>query len=414
MSEPGQPLLLRRHIVHISGFEPVPPEVLTRRVTSGLQKFASLWKATTTRSEPALSSDGRKITYDVTAAGPNWRTETRYTVLRWDELMAPYVGQPWLKRVTSGYRALLGLAFNGTIRRYFRAYVRYGLFVIYPFLVLGLFAVLAILLGVAAAVLGIPAAPVTAPFVAIVAFCLLMRFGGNYFYLDFALADWAFAADLARGAVAGLDAVVESFAAEVRRAVDDHEADEVLLSSISLGAVMMVEAIGRVLADDPGLLAREGARIAFLSVGSSILKIGLDPAAAPLRETVGRVGAEPDLFWAEYQAKVDFINFHKTDPVADLGHPPTGRPIVRAVRMRDMMSREDYKRAQRNMLLIHRQFVMPNGQRYFYDFYQICFGPLTLRRRVTLGDKAASAFAEDGSLTDRPPASQRPAVAARP
>lgn len=413
MSEPGPPLSLKRHIVHISGFEPVPPEVLTRRVTSGLQKFAPLWNAATSRSDPLLAPDGRKVTYDVTASGPGWRTDTRYTILRWDELMAPYVGQPWLKRITSGYRALLEFAFNGTIRRYFRAYVRYGLFVIYPFLVLGLFAILAIILGVLAAVFGIPAAWVTAPLVAVVAFVLLMRFGGNYFYLDFALADWAFAADLARGEVRGFDDVVESFAGEVRAAVDDAEADEVLLSSISLGAVMLIEAIGRVLARDPALFAEGGRRIAFLSVGSSILKIGLHPAAAQLREVVGRVGADPHLFWVEYQAKVDFINFHKTDPVADLGHKPTGRPIVRAVRMRDMMSPEEYRRAQRNMLLIHRQFVMPNGRRYFYDFYQICFGPLTLRQRVALGDRAAAAFAEDGSLSARPPAGDGPVLAAR-
>jgi hypothetical protein len=414
MSEPGPSLSLRRHIVHISGFEPVPPEVLTRRVTSGLARFAPLWNAAATRSEPRLSPDGRRITYDVAASGPGWRTDTRYTILRWDELMAPYVGQPWLKRITSGYRALLEFAFNGTIRRYFRAYVRYGLFVIYPFLVLGLFAVAAIVLGAAAALLGIPAAPVTAPLAAIVAFILLMRFVGNFFYLDFALADWAFAADLARGAVKGFDGVIESFAGEVKAAVEDGEADEVLLSSISLGAVMLIEAIGRVLARDPQVFARNGARIAFLTVGSSILKIGLHPAAAGLRAVVGRVGAEPGLFWAEYQAKVDFINFHKTDPVADLGHAPTGRPIVKPVRMRDMMSEEDYRRARRNMLLIHRQFVMPNGRRYFYDFYQICFGPLTLRQRVALGDRAAAAFAADGSLKagGAPPAGRNAALAA--
>lgn len=398
MTEPVPPISLKRRIVHISGFEPVSPEMLTRRVTSGLAKFGPLWNARATRFEPELSAGGRKITYGVTASGPGWQTDTRYTILRWDELMAPYVGQSWLKRVLSGYRALFEFAWNGTIRRYFRAYVRYGLFVIYPFLVLGLFAIGAIGIGILAAVFGVPAAAITAPLIALGAFALLMRFVGNYFYLDFALADWAFAADLARGEVKGFDDVIASFAAEVRDACADQEADEILLSSISLGAVMMVEAIGRSLDSDPKLIEKAGGRLAFLSVGSSILKIGLHPAAEGLRAVVGRVGGEPNLFWAEYQAKVDFINFHQTDPVADLGHAPTGRPIVRTIRMRDMMSAEDYRRAQRNMLLIHRQFVMPNGRRYFYDFYQICFGPLTLRQRLKLGDRAAAAFEKDGSL----------------
>ena len=61
------------------------------------------------------------------------------------------------------------------------------------------------------------------------------------------------AAALARGRVAGLDAVVDRFADEVLAAAEDREADEVLLSSISLGAVMMSEAIARALARNPAM-----------------------------------------------------------------------------------------------------------------------------------------------------------------
>jgi hypothetical protein len=117
---------------------------------------------------------------------------------------------------------------------------------------------------------------------------------------------------------------------------------------------------------------------------------------------VKRVGADLSLFWVEYQAKVDFINFFNTDPVAILSGTRTGRPLTRNIRIREMMGTEEYARAQRNSLLLHRQFVMPNDRRYFYDFYQICFGPLSLADRVALGDKVVRAFAEDGSF--RPPA----------
>ena len=87
--------------------------------------------------------------------------------------------------------------------------------------------------------------------------------------------------------------------------------------------MMMVEAIDRVCGRDPdiGIAFR---RAAFLTVGSSILKIGLHPAAERLRRLVGRIGAEKPLFWVEYQAKVDPINFYKTDPVEDLGNAGPG------------------------------------------------------------------------------------------
>jgi hypothetical protein len=117
-----------------------------------------------------------------------------------------------------------------------------------------------------------------------------------------------------------------------------------------------------------------------------------------LRKLIGRVGGEKGLYWAEYQAKVDPINFYKTNPVKDLGNPRTGRPVVRQIRIRSMMNDAEYRRAQRSSLHLHRQFVMPNAKRYFYDFYQISFGPLPLKARVKLGDKAAGAFEKDGSV----------------
>jgi hypothetical protein len=387
----------RRRIVHISGFEPIGVEGLDRRLKSGLRKFAALWGASATSSAPAVSEDGRAVTWEVDSTGPNWSTHCRYTVLRWDELMKPYTGRSWLGRVAGGYRALFELIFNGTLTRYFRANVRYGLFFIYPILLLAGFLILGILAGVGAALLGVPAAPVTAPLIAIVVFAVLMRVLGGYFYLDFALADWAFAADLARDEVAGLDAILERFTEEVTAALGDHDADEVLLSSVSLGAVMMAETIDRVCGREPevGLWFR---RAAFLTVGSSILKIGLHPAAERLRKLIGRVGGEKGLYWVEYQAKVDPINFYKTNPVKDLGNQRTGRPVVRQIRIRSMMNDAEYRRAQRSSLHLHRQFVMPNGKRYFYDFYQISFGPLPLKARVKLGERATTAFDKDGSV----------------
>jgi hypothetical protein len=191
--------------------------------------------------------------------------------------------------------------------------------------------------------------------------------------------------------------VLERFTAEVTAALHDPDADEVLLSSVSLGAVMLIEAIDRIFGREPnaGVYFR---RAVFLTVGSSILKIGLHPAAERLRRLVGRVGAEKDVYWAEYQAKVDPINFYKTDPVADLGNPKAGRPIVQQIRIRDMMTEADYRRAQRSSLHLHRQFVMPNGRRYFYDFYQISFGPMALGFRIRVGDRAASFFNAAGRL----------------
>lgn len=364
---------------------------------SGARRFAPIWGAESTVSTPTLSKDERIITWTVATRGANWAANCQYTILRWDDLMAPYVGRSWLGRVLHGYKALGEFIWTGTMRRYFRCNIRYGLFAVYPLLLLVGFLLIAVVAALGAALLGIPYTAVTVPLIGVATFVLLMRFLGAYFFLDFALADWAFAADLCRRDCPGLEALLDQFADEVVDALRDHEVDEVLLSGVSLGAVMMVEALARAFARTPGL-DKDARRAAFLTVGSSIMKIGLHPAASELRRKVHRIGAERSLLWVEYQAKVDPINFYKTDPVADLGNPKTGSPIVKKIHIRKMMGDKEYKRAKWSSLHLHRQFVKPNAKRYFYDFYHIGFGPLRLADRVKLGNKVAVVFGDDGGL----------------
>lgn len=382
-------------MVHINGFEPVTPDRLDRRMASGLKKYATLWNVAIESQPFQVADDGRSVRWQVDAKGANWQTRCDYTVLRWDDLMMPYVERPWHKRMLLGFGALFEFIRTGTMRRYFKANVRYGLFTLYPLIALAIFLLTG--LGVAGLLLlvGTPAPAIVAPLAGLVVFLLLLRFAGGYIHLDFALADWTFAADVARRDVPGLEAIIDQYAAIVTEAIRDDEADEVLLSSVSLGSMMLVEALAVAFDRNPDL-AERSKRAAFLSVGSSIMKIGLHPAAELLRQRVNRIGTETSLFWAEYQAKVDPINFYKTDPVTDLGFPKSGRPVVKLIRIRDMMTPDGYRRAQKKLLYLHRQFVMPNGQRYGYDFYQMAFGPMRLKDRVGLGPKAAAAFGKDG------------------
>ena len=99
-------LVTNRRVVHISGFEPTSIERLDRRMNSGLRRFGSLWGATATVSPCSVAPDQRSATWDIRTTGPNWTTACRYTILRWDELMAPYVERSWLGRMLHGYKAL--------------------------------------------------------------------------------------------------------------------------------------------------------------------------------------------------------------------------------------------------------------------------------------------------------------------
>jgi hypothetical protein len=393
----------RRRVVHFGGFEPVAPDVLARRMEAGMERFPPLWGIHAEASPPDLSADGVALSFDVTAHGPNWATDTRYTILRWDRIIEPYTRGSRVMRTLRGYGALLGYLLNGTIGRFFGKARRYGLFAIYPLVSLVFFLLLG--WGVAAILYfsGVPQG--VAWLLGLAAFLALLYFLGHRIYLDFALDHWKFASDLAHRKVDGLDPLLDRMAGELGEAIRDPSADEVLVTGVSLGSVMAVETLARALARDPGLCA--GRPVALLTTGSSFLQVGLHPAAAAHRAAVARVAAEPSLTWLEVQGTTDPVNFADTDPVADLGLAPAGRPTVWVLRIRELTGAEGYKRIHRDHMRLHRQYVMPNGLRHRYDYYLAAFGPLPLADRVRLGAAVPALFGEDGGF--RPAAGPPPA-----
>jgi hypothetical protein len=181
------------------------------------------------------------------------------------------------------------------------------------------------------------------------------------------------------------------------RLARDTDADEIVVDGHSLGAPLSLIVVDRALKLDPQL-GRRGKPLHIVSSGSSLLKVALHPAAGWLRETVGRVANAPGVYWVEYQALVDIINVYKVDPVVALGLPAMGKPIVKIIRIRMMVEEHTYRRFHLNFLRIHRQAVMGNERRYFYDYYMLCCGPFALTDKVEDPDRTVSAFATDGSL----------------
>jgi hypothetical protein len=410
MAEARSRPVQRRLFIHAGGFDPVEPDRLDHRLVGGLSRFAALWGIEAHASAPDLSPDGRIMRWDVDAQGPNWKTDTRYIVLRWDDRIASYTRIPRWRKILQGFSALLHFTFNGTIVRYFASNARYGMFVLYPFLLLAAFAAISVVAGRWIGGMGFPFAPLAGLFVGLALFIALLRWVGNYFHLYFALSDWRFAADLAQGKSPGFEECLDEFAGEVLAQTQAADYDEIVLSGVSLGGVVMVEALSRAIEREPALCRQK--KPIFLTIGSSILKIGLHPEAASLKKAVARVSTEPDLFWIEYQSKVDPINFFGTNPVERMGLPATGRPIVKTIRIRQTLKPEEYRYLKVNFLRLHRQFAMPNTRRYHYDFFLICFGPMALPERVALGERATAAIGLDGTYRTVPTPRGRAKMAA--
>jgi pimeloyl-ACP methyl ester carboxylesterase len=404
------PLVRKRCFVQMTGYEPVGAEHYHRRFIREMARFLKAWNLQGTVSPATVSADGHVVSFNVDTSGPNWQVQTNFHYLRWDDIVSADMGESDFRRFPLGIAAMLEFVLTGTAGRYFAIAPRYGGFFCYPLVfILGMIWLGISMTRFSVIHLGLPYPLLLAPLVLCAVLVVLRQTFGRMVFIRYALDDWYFARDMVHRVRPELEKRLDRFARELVRLARETDADEIVVDGHSLGAPISIAVVDRALQLDPQL-GRGDKQLHVVSTGSSLLKVALHPGAGWLREAVGRVANSPAVYWVEYQALVDVINVYKVDPVAALGMPATGKPIVRIIRIRHMVEEHTYKRFHLNFLRIHRQAVMGNERRYFYDYYMLCCGPVRLRDRVDNQDQMVAAFAADGTLVIDDPGAQTAAM----
>jgi len=358
-----------------------------------MRRFEATWSACAHASDPVVADSNARWT--TTSSGPDWQVATDFHLFRWDDIISDAAAQPLWRRMLLGLMAIGEFIMAGALWRYLRFGWRYVLFFFYPALLLAAFAGAAASLGALIAVAG-PFSSWTAVAGAVSVFLVLLFWPGKKLHLHTALDDWAFSQAYLRGGHPVLDERLDRVAAQLISA-EGSSYDEILVIGHSLGAVLAVHMLERALRANPEL-GKEGPRIAFVAVGSSILKVGFHDGATALRNAILRLGSSTHVFWGEYQALADIMNFYKTDPVRELGLAAPTHPLVRTVSIRSMLDDAAYRRIRLNFFRMHRQFVSGNTRRARYDYFMLVCGPLSAEAQLRSPDGAASAFANDGTF----------------
>jgi hypothetical protein len=104
--------------------------------------------------------------------------------------------------------------------------------------------------------------------------------------------------------------------------------------------------------------------------------------------------------WVDYQARADPISFYRVDPLdgSRVEFPHSHRkPIIRMVRIRNMLEPQTYRRIRFRFMRIHHQLVMANELRSPYDFYMMTCGPIPIDRVVTTIEGLPALLGPDGT-----------------
>ncbi|TMV06020.1 lipase [Brucella haematophila] len=373
----------RRAVFFIGGYDPKTPDAFFKRLRKEISRFDTLWgyQSTVSTVDDTPDHEIGLATIETRAAREDWSTTTHFNFLALDSIVLADFARPLPVRLGKYLRAFADFVFSGTAFHFFSKAWRFGLYFLYPFLAIVLFA----LLGLAAARLTAHWLGTLSWIIGLIVFSVALMVLGKRWSTNHLMDLWSFSLNFFRGRRPDAETLMQRFAEGIVQRVSAGKYDEVILIGHSTGGMLMLDVAARCLALDSTFSTR-APKVTILTLGSTALKAGYHPAATKFREAVQRLTDDGKLEWAEIQCLTDAINFYKTDPVAEMKlKRDEGRrfPFVRQVRVKDMLQAETYKRVKRNLFRVHYQYVFGNTKPYWYDFFQVCCGPNYLSERVS-------------------------------
>jgi len=110
-----------------------------------------------------------------------------------------------------------------------------------------------------------------------------------------------------------------------------------------------------------------------------------------------RVASSPAIFWGDYQARIDLLNFYDSRPMSEMGLSTDNEAIVRLVEIGQMIDHEMYRRIRLHFFRLHCQFISGNDRRTSYDYFMLICGPVSAKSQTLASDGAVSMIGDDGA-----------------
>ena len=391
----------RRLVLHVQGYDPRGVAEYYERFSREHRRTCELYGLTGEIGVPKESRDGLSASWDVSTVAGGWQVDTRYTLLRFDDIVRKDMERaPWWK-IVQMYRTVGVSILNGAFGRMLKANWRFALVVVAPILLITVWVLIGSFVGILCMNL---VGALGAPEIVARTVGLITGFGGfaSILWLTEPLSGLLLRCD----EVASIDQFVggkradwserlDAFANDVVGAAQEGKADEVMTVGHGFGAVLAINVLGRALARDGGL-GHHGARVALLTLGASLPVVGFNPEAKGFRNRLRQLATAPDIDWIDVQSRDDILSAAPFDPIAGHGivlDTPRRNPRVMAVRFADLWAGSSLLRRLR-VSKNHAQYLAANERRgEVYDYTLICCGPLDLATRAASPQRAEAALA---------------------
>ncbi len=105
-------MVKRRYVFHIAGYDPIGA-AWYRLFKRELAKFAKLWNVRPTLSDLEESTQEPNARWTVVTSAANWRVETVYEPLLWDDIVLSDFARPTRERLAKSSLAFLDIGIVG-------------------------------------------------------------------------------------------------------------------------------------------------------------------------------------------------------------------------------------------------------------------------------------------------------------
>ena len=190
----------------------------------------------------------------------------------------------------------------------------------------------------------------------------------------------------AAGRTPELEARIDAFAEQVRRALAENDVDEVLVVGHSSGAMLAASVVARVAGAGATPAAWRG-RLALLTLGECIPMLSYQPEAEAFRHELAAL-ARSGVPWVDVTAPPDGCCFALVDPTAVArrrlgqdGAPGWQGPRRLNARFAQAFDPEVYAAVRRDKYRCHFQYLMATGRPAAYDYFSVTAGPVSLAAR---------------------------------
>jgi len=370
--------LKKRHIYYVTGFDP-----------RGISFYFSLLKREASLSKKRKQSQfyvGKLNTENehsstcplIFEAPENFTSE--YHLLSILDLIAPYFRQSISQSILQALATFWAVLSSGMIFKCLKHSAKFGLFVLYPLMIL--------LLGIAlswglAKLVNTQLAPQEYNWVCIPTFLLIFYFflallkkTDQFHYIFYLLGDFYFSQTAVRNKNEALNMRIDMFAKDIENTLSmTDENEEILIVGHSSGGLLAIQLMAKLC---ERATQEELSRLSLLTMGNQA-SLGFLNNAEVFHNNIDTILKNPGITWRDVFAPQDVISSGKLEVNKFFSKQLSNSYQCMSARVRESLTPENYKIIVHKFFRIHMQYLRSSETGLGFDYFQLLNSPVRLK-----------------------------------